>query len=181
MAQPTGKGHPTHDQEMTDAENAIAENLGGTEIIRTVDMGLNRTEFANVGSFAEAIEMLGGLGNIDEATADLVGDGSIRLDKDELIGVPFLVTSFDDKESDEYEGSFLLIRGITQSGTKFFITDGSRDAGLRVDLLRYRERTGKSHIFCPRGLQMSTYTIKEGEEKGKTGKTYFIDTRKSRV
>lgn len=175
--------HDKADQAMIGAAETVSEILGNTVIEKVEHLGLTRAEFAEISDFSDAIAALGGLDAIGVATPELIGDGSVRLDKENLCGVPFIITGYDERLSADFPdengelGEYIVIRGVTRSGTKFWCLDGSRDAGLRIDLKRYTERTGQRALYCPRGLTMSVYDIKTGPDAGKKGRSFFIDTR----
>lgn len=162
-------------------EDVISEELGGTVVsTEVIHPGLSKADFSQISSFADAVAALGGVDAIPEASPEIVGDGSVRLEKDDLVGIPFIITGWTESigENDQGEQTeFLVIRGITQSGTKFFITDGSQEAGLRPDLIGAEQKTGKRILMCPRGLTKSVYKVK-GDPTGKMGTTFFIDARK---
>ena len=188
MAQTHGK-----DEEMSvETAEALAtivfdrkrEQVGAKEIVAysAKETGLDRTNFAALNSFADAVAMFGGQDALSIASEE-IGDGSIAVDKDDLVGVPFIVTGYDERMSTTFGTPFFVVRGITRDNTKFFFIDGSRERGVRDDLESWTKKTGYvGGLFCPRGLSKSVYTKEVPDENGEMkeieGRTYFIDTRK---
>lgn len=123
---------------------------------------------------------------IDIASKEL-GDGfSLLTEKTSLIGVPLFFMEWTFREGDF--GLFVSVRGMTESGKKFIVNDGS--TGIAAQLMAHSERTGRQGgMLIAKGLRVSEYptdetgqpldrkTAKEHPElvKGK-GSTYYLDT-----
>lgn len=128
-----------------------------------------------------------GFGGVEQA-AEVLGDGFDPLeDKDDLIGVPFVVVNFRLGEG-EYNktgttdngapGKFLSMRVITIPKTvddpirKYTVIDGG--TGIMKQVVGWAKRSGRGGgLMCPNGLRKSTYNHPEYGP----GTTHYIDTR----
>lgn len=132
-------------------------------------------------------EVLSDIDNVDDATRALaaigisiitsvpaIGDGFGEVTKDSLVGIPFLIVTWEvregeiEKDDGSGVGVYVGIKGIEQtSGRKFYIADGS-ELGLMSQLLRATAETGQSGgLYAQFGLDYFT-TKKYGK------RTYFI-------
>jgi len=190
MAQSGKNDQPVKDESaLSDAEKTLSDaGISGTvvtsETVTPMFLGLSRADMAQVESWNDAIAALGGIEEIDDA-AETLGDGTIVVNKDDLIGVKFLITSFSFRNSTDYAGTYALVNGITEDGAKFVFTDGSQEVGIQPTLMRYMETHNRAGgILCRRGLSKSEYTSKtvtDGNGAFVKGTTYHIDLRQPKA
>lgn len=173
------------DAEIVNDEMENAKSLiGGTEIpttdvvVRRVsETGLSRSDFSQIESFEDALAMFGE-DDLTYADAGEIGDGSVVLDKADLVGTLFIVTDYRVAVSPEKGNEFVIVQGITRRGTKFVFTDGSKDFGIRQQLTEWTSRKGKKGgLVCQKGLTVSVYPARDetGNLTGEEGRTYRID------
>lgn len=137
------------------------------------------SELAAVDSYAAAFEMLkaGGFDVVDIAD---YGSGFEKIeDKDILISVPFVITTFRFAEGDYTDESgnksrYVIAELVTKDGAKYLITDGS--TGICSQLLQvYMDRAALGSkapnvgVLCEKGVTKSEYyfNAKTGEKSNK--------------
>ncbi len=116
-------------------------------------------------------------------------DGVDLIAKDELVGVPFLITAawF---ETNKNGVEYAYVEGETGDGTPFTINDSSK-VGVRQQVLDYLARIGKDdaresgevvsfRLVIPRGLRVSEFTAKDERGREKAAKTFFLTTAGTR-
>lgn len=127
--------------------------------------------------YAQTWEDAAALMGEDISHAEEFGDGFTLLSKDErnqLIGVPFVVIAFQINDSKEYGSEFASVRLITKDNKRLVFNDGG--TGIVPFLKDFRNRTGRNYgLVAGNGLRVSEY---ETEVNGKTisAKTYYFDT-----
>jgi|SRR5688572_10956289 len=172
------------------ARTKASDSQPSTEVVPEVMAGataFDEDDLRAITSFEDAIRLTQEtLGHEVDTAAKELGDGFSLTEKVQLIGVPLFLMEWTFRDGDF--GVFVSARGITESGKKFIINDGS--TGLAAQLMKYSQRTGKQGaMLVAKGLRVSEYptdvdgepldrkTAKEHPElvKGK-GATYYLDT-----
>lgn len=116
--------------------------------------------------------------------------GHDLLDKSELVGVPFIITSVMFKVNDSGV-SYAYVTGINGKNEMFEFNDSS-SSGVRQQLIEYVHETtgdavsmssGDIHtlaLYAPRGLRVSVFEVdvrqnkSQGKPQMKTVRTYYI-------
>ncbi len=85
---------------------------------------------------AVPMQNLGDL-SFDELMAQELDEtrGHDLIDKDELVGIPFVITSFTFRESDMAAVEYVSVEAITRDNQRIVFNDGS--TGIRRDLVNY--------------------------------------------
>lgn len=97
----------------------------------------------------------------------VLGDGYIQCsDKDELVGVPFVITGI--KLVDNSKGQFAVIRVVTQNDDLLVFTDGG--TGVYRQAVELVAAGHAESIMVSRGLRASRYTTRSGEP----ATTYYL-------
>lgn len=150
----------------------------GTAVV--VDKGTIRISddvLAGIGTFDDAIAILGAEG-IDLRSAEDLGDGfSVIEDKQALIGSPFVILQWRFLLGDfgEFVAAHIMTRDAVDGHNKFVLIDGS--TGIREQLRIFQDQTGKNGgLVCKRGLRASDYTFTDEKGNEKPARTYYIDT-----
>lgn len=133
-----------------------------------------------IGSFDDALSLLAEEGIVVDAASETLGNGfSVIQDKGVLVGAEMILLSWQFNQGDM--GEFVSINAVVklpghQTPAKLVINDGS--TGIRDDLKKYTERTGKTAgLYVKKGLRRSDYDYtdeKTGETRGAT--TFYLDT-----
>lgn len=114
-------------------------------------------------------------------SAEEAGDGTELIDKNDLVGVPFLIVNVSFSRSEFDDGRFYATaRGITKDNRKFVVSDGSVGFCMQLAYLadKFNRRGG---FLISKGLTRSDYspTIVDpvtGKEKTLKATTFYLDT-----
>ncbi len=114
------------------------------------------------------IEALGGTGKI-VAVDDYVGGGVTE--KENLIGVPFVVTGWKEIPSKRFGTDFVVVNiTLLTDGSSTVFTDGGQ--GINNVLMDFEnDHHTRYGLLCPRGLRASSY---EANEVRPAGTTYYF-------
>lgn len=112
-------------------------------------------------SFEDAVAAFEEMGiTVDTADSTTVGDGFTAIDKAELINRKclFITWHLDSGANRIGDRGFLIIRGVTQDGIRFRITDGSTGLAQELrELSTKRTKAGQTGanagLILPRGLK----------------------------
>lgn len=101
---------------------------------------------------------------------DVWGDGFQQIDKEELIGVPFVIVSWTFSKSKKFSNAeFVTVRVVTQDNRKLFFTDGS--TGIYKQLKNIPQ---PGVLLCEYGLRKSEYDYKDEKGKVTRARTYYF-------
>ena len=105
-------------------------------------------------------------------SADEFGGGVPRLNKDSLVGVPFVIVEIKKHDSKEYGGIFYFCHVVTVDGREGYFSDGG--VGIPETLSAFILETGQlGGLLCKNGLSKSEYS--PDPETGRPGgTTYYI-------
>ena len=88
--------------------------------------------------------------------AEEFGGGVPKLDKNSLVGVPFVIVEIKRRNSDKFGGEYFFCRVVTQDGREGFFTDGG--VGIPETLNQFIDKTGQlGGLVCRNGLSRSSY------------------------
>jgi hypothetical protein len=100
-------------------------------------------------------------------------DDTTQVDKEMLIGMPFVITDWMNRPSQGL-GPYVVVRATTREG-KVVFADGS--TGIQDQLNAFAERQGGKPILCPKGLRVSNYMFTNPEtNETAPAQTYYLDT-----
>ncbi len=107
-----------------------------------------------------------------EGIVEFAGSPYNVVDKESLIGVPFLIVDYRFNEEGSY-GRFVSVLAVTETDDRVVINDGSTGVMQQIDMLAqtYPDRKG---ILCKGGLRRSDYTYTDTDGKEKPASTYYI-------
>lgn len=163
----------------------VVKKFSTGDFMQKVDAGdgfsvveFNETALRSVETFEDAFELAAiAFNGVADATTE-IGDGFELLDdKDDLIGVPFIILTFSLHEGEHKRDGenlkFVSMRIMTKGNRKFVVNDGG--TGLAEQLVNYARRTGKAGgLGVPHGLRVSTYN----HPVHGPGKTHYLDLRR---
>lgn len=167
MAKNSGNGS-------AESATVATQDMTSAEIVRLI----SNEQLKGIQSFEDAIalaqEIYGELASSDE-----LGNGFVMVEKETLLGVPFVVVDTSVKPSEKFKRDgqpslWAIIRAVTKDHKKVIITDGS--TGLCQQIIQWRTEKGKTGGFMAfHGLRKSEYEYTD--EKGNTSPatTYYID------
>ena len=138
----------------------------------------NTTEVSNtepivdalaVRSFQDAVQQFGGADQL------VAAEGFDIKTKDELIGVPMLITRISEGKDQKYGQPFLIVEGITATDKSFLFTDGSTGVQDELRALMYKNNGRTAGFILENGLSKSEYTYKDpSDNKDKPAVTFHI-------
>lgn len=162
----------------------VAQSNDGSIVVQSASV----SQLASIASFQDALRLAQDLYGELIPSYDL-GDGFNKLgDKDDLVGVPFVImgwglgwSAFDD------EGRFSIVRVVTQDGGKYRFSDGS--SGIHKTLMDKFDGDPANFraLVALGGLRRSDYKprnqdgspVLDGKGKAiQSATTYFIDSEK---
>jgi len=130
-----------------------------------------------VSSFEDAFAIMAAAG----IEPHVVNQWDLITDKDELLGVPFLVLDYGFHVGDYGDEGFVSVSAITDKNRKIVFNDGS--SGIRAQLRELEAKGIRTAIICKAGLRKSEYFFNDqtGETNNTGGKgfapasTYYLD------
>jgi len=105
-------------------------------------------------SFDDAIAVLAAAG-VELHDSKEYGDGFDVADKNELVGVPFVILGMKFSEGEYGGNGFVIIHLVTKDGRKLIITDGS--TGIRAQAEKYAARGLVAGVVFRDGLIRSDF------------------------
>jgi len=169
----------------------VEENIS-TDI--STERIVSAEQLANIDSFDAAIQALADANIAITDVADELGDGfEVLEDKDQLIGMPFIILNVRHNPMGDY-GPFVSLQIVTKDGRKLVVNDGS--TGIYDQTEIFYNKTGKSlaGYYCKHGLRASEFRFCEdckstsakgapachacGSTSIHPAKTFYIDTSK---
>jgi len=129
-----------------------------------------RKDWGSVSSWDDAVNEFGGqIVN----SAEAFGDGSVLLQKDELVGKEFMVLDWDYVTDMDTQHEYVNVLVINRQGQKARFNDGS--TGVYQQCKDYEDRYGGKHggIYCTKGLRVSEYTV-EIDGKSQKARTFYF-------
>ncbi|MBX8644805.1 MAG: hypothetical protein KIY12_08825 [Thermoplasmata archaeon] len=104
--------------------------------------------------------------------AEEFGGGVPRLDKNSLVGVPFVIVDIKRLESDKFGREYFFCHVVTEDGREGYFTDGG--VGIPETLNQFIDKTGQlGGLVCRNGLSRSSYDA-DSESGRPAGVTYYI-------
>jgi hypothetical protein len=136
---------------------------------------------SNIDGFEAAMAALEDAGVGYESISDY-GTGFTVIDKERLVGVPFVALEWRFNASDMSEAGFVSVAVVTKHGEKFVINDGStgiREQLQNITALRAtrNHKTPQAGLLVPGGLTVSSYTYTDDKGKQIPARTYYLDDR----
>jgi hypothetical protein len=166
MAKPSTDTKSVSNDDVETVQNALASAGIPSSAIDPFDpskIDLSQLDFDQLVGMLDA-DALVHIGDLDDTT---------QVDKDMLIGVPFVITEWLNRPS-QGMGEYVVVRATTREG-KVVFADGS--TGIKEQLIAFAERQEGKPILCPKGLRVSTYMF-TNDDTGEIApaKTFYLDT-----
>lgn len=153
-------------------------------IVDPAAFNLARIEWDNITlpeSMDEALALFRDSGiQVDQASV-VMPDEFPEIDKKDLVNVPMMLLTWNisNPERGEFEGQYIVVRGITQSGKRFRFSDGSTGifaqlrklTGIRV---QQGSPTPNAGLLINKGLVKSDYTFTNDQGKPQNATTYYL-------
>lgn len=145
----------------------------------TQELSLPDIDLGSIDSVNAALAALLGAG-IEATVIEDFGDGFAVVDKDRLVGVPFVIVRYREQLSEQFKSGFAILHVVaeTEDGTviKGVITDGG--TGINEQCRKIAsERGGLAGIVVRQGLVKSEYDTVvniNGEDRDVHGTTYYF-------
>lgn len=136
---------------------------------------------AEISDFASALSALENAGVAYNSISDY-GTGFTVIDKEKVVGVPFVVVEWRFNASALNDDGFVSAAIVTKHGDKFIINDGS--SGMRKQFREITDRrnaakhpTPQNGLLVPGGLTVSNYEYEDSDGKRRPARTYYLDER----
>lgn len=116
---------------------------------------------ASIKSFDDALAIAAAAGEL-ESISDYGNGFSVLKDKGTLVGVPFVILEWQEREGDFADSGFMSALVVTKGGEKWVVNDGSTGIADQLrEVTRRRESEGRNNprafLSVPGGLTRSDY------------------------
>lgn len=135
-------------------------------------------DLAGVTDMDTALAMLGSVTDIEDF-ADYGSGFDILENKDNLIGVPFVVLEWRFTDSQKYSQTFASMVVVDEKNNKYIVNDGSTGICAQLQMVtQQRIDQGKAYpqaaLICRKGLRRSDYTVEDSQGKELEASTYYL-------
>lgn len=132
-------------------------------------------------SFDEAVALLNQQGVVIDTAAIVMPDNFPEIDKKDLVNVPIMLLTWNisNPERGEFDGQYIVVRGITKAGKRFRFSDGSTGIfrqlrNLTGQRIQQGYATPNSGLVIEKGLVKSDYTYQDEKGKPTNATTYYL-------
>jgi hypothetical protein len=132
-------------------------------------------------SFESALALLEGNGVTVDTAAVVMPDEFPEIEKKDLVNVPVMLLTWNisNPERGEFEGQYIVVRGITRAGKRFRFSDGSTGifqqlrklTGVRI---QQGYSTPNAGLIVEKGLVKSDYTFTDDKGKPTNATTFYL-------
>ena len=139
---------------------------------------ITQSQLQNIVSFSDAISLVESVYGAVALSSEVLGDGFTLVEKDKLLGVPFVLvdytvhtskTNFDENG----EGlKFVTVRCVTKEDNRVAFNDGSTGVAQQLRDLAAREIYGG--IYVQNGLRASEYEVLDAKGRKSSATTYYL-------
>ena len=139
---------------------------------------ISESQLRSIVSFNDAISLAESVYGAVALSSEVLGDGFTLVEKDKLLGVPFVLidytvhtssTNFDENG----EGlKFVTVRCVTQEDKRVAFNDGSTGVARQLRDLAAREIYGG--IYVQGGLRSSEYEVTDDKGRKSSATTYYL-------
>ena len=139
---------------------------------------ITESQLRQIGSFSDAMALAENVYGTVQLSSEVLGDGFTLVEKDKLVGVPFVLidytvhtstTNFDENG----EGlKFVTVRCVTQEDKRVAFNDGSTGVARQLRDLAAREIYGG--IYVQGGLRASEYEVTDAKGRKSSATTYYL-------
>lgn len=133
-------------------------------------------------SWDEMVSLLNESGIEVDLAVDVLADEWPIVEKKALINKALMLATWsvsNPEESGDFEGQYIVVRGITKDGKRFRFADGSTGIFRQlVKLTRERVQNGSATpnagLYVPGGLTVSQYDYVDEKGKKSKAETYYL-------
>ena len=139
---------------------------------------ISESQLREIVSFSDAISLVESVYGAVARSSEVLGDGFTLVEKDKLVGVPFVLidytvhtssTNFDENG----EGlKFVTVRCVTEEDKRVAFNDGSTGVARQLRDLAVREIYGG--IYVQNGLRASEYEVTDTKGRKSSATTYYL-------
>ena len=139
---------------------------------------ISESQLREVVCFSDAVSLVENVYGAVVLSSKVLGDGFTLVEKDKLLGVPFVLidytvhtssTNFDENG----EGlKFVTVRCVTQEDKRVAFNDGSTGVARQLRDLAAREIYGG--IYVQGGLRASEYEVTDAKGRKSSATTYYL-------
>ena len=139
---------------------------------------ISESQLRGIACFSDAISLAESVYGTVALSSEVLGDGFTLVEKDKLVGVPFVLidytvhtssTNFDENG----EGlKFVTVRCVTQEDKRVAFNDGSTGVARQLRDLAAREIYGG--IYVQNGLRASEYEVLDAKGRKSSATTYYL-------
>ena len=139
---------------------------------------ISESQLRSIVTFSDAISLAESVYGAVALSSEVLGDGFTLVEKDKLLGVPFVLidytvhtstTNFDENG----EGlKFVTVRCVTQEDKRVAFNDGSTGVARQLRDLAAREIYGG--IYVQNGLRASEYEVTDDKGRKSSATTYYL-------
>ena len=139
---------------------------------------ISESQLRSIVCFSDAISLAESVYGAVALSSEVLGDGFTLVEKDKLVGVPFVLidytvhtstTNFDENG----EGlKFVTVRCVTQEDKRVAFNDGSTGVARQLRDLAAREIYGG--IYVQNGLRVSEYEVTDDKGRKSSATTYYL-------
>ena len=139
---------------------------------------ITESQLRQIDSFSDAMALAENVYGTVQLSSEVLGDGFTLVEKDKLVGVPFVLidytvhtstTNFDENG----EGlKFVTVRCVTEEDKRVAFNDGSTGVARQLRDLAAREIYGG--IYVQNGLRASEYEVLDAKGRKSSATTYYL-------
>ena len=139
---------------------------------------ISQSQLREIASFNDAVLLAKSFYGDVALSSDVLGDGFTLVEKDNLLGEPFVLvdytvhtskTNFDENG----EGlKFVTVRCVTKEDKRVAFNDGSTGVAQQLRDLAARQIYGG--IYVPNGLRASEYEVLDAKGRKSSATTYYL-------
>ena len=139
---------------------------------------ISQSQLREIVSFNDAMSLVESVYGAVALSSDVLGDGFTLVEKDKLLGAPFLLVNYTVHTSstnfdENGEGlKFVTVRCVTQEDKRVAFNDGSTGVAQQLRDLATREIYGG--IYVQNGLRASEYEVLDDKGRKSSATTYYL-------
>lgn len=162
----------------------MTENTAAVAVIPADRFNVTKLEWDQVElpeTFEAAWKLLEAQGVTVDRAEEVLPDEFPEVDKKDLVNVPVMLLTWVISEpgKGDFDGQYVVVRGITRQGKRFRFSDGS--TGIYRQLCKLTEKrvrdgysTPNAGLIIEKGLVKSDYTFTDEKGKQQPGTTFYL-------
>ena len=139
---------------------------------------ISESQLRDIVCFSDAISLVESVYGAVALSSDVLGDGFTLVEKDKLVGVPFVLVDYTvhtSKTNFDENGDglkFVTVRCVTKEDKRVAFNDGSTGVAQQLRDLAVREIYGG--IYVQNGLRASEYEVLDAKGRKSSATTYYL-------